>query len=208
MNKEKIIYVYDPLCGWCYGQSEHLRSFAQTLKQEVRVIPGGMVPKERANSLKPMADYLKSAQKRVTELSGAEFSQEFADRLEDEDFILNSDVAGAAQSLFNHLYPQRQMDFAAAIQKKLYKGGLNISEESVVFACLEELEVDLPAFKALWDKGEANKRYQADLQLVKGWGIQGFPAILVERDSQLSMIAHGFLAENRLMENYQQVPAA
>jgi putative protein-disulfide isomerase len=40
----KLIYIMDPLCGWCYGNSDNVLELFEKYKNEIKfeILPGGM----------------------------------------------------------------------------------------------------------------------------------------------------------------------
>ena len=58
----KLIYVMDPLCGWCYGNSANTQHLYDTYKNQIdfEILPAGMWIGENARKQsKPMAQYIK-----------------------------------------------------------------------------------------------------------------------------------------------------
>ena len=67
MNKPRIIYFFDTLCGWCYGFSPVIKQIADKYGDEFdfEVISGGMMMGERVQPASVMADYILNAYKTV-----------------------------------------------------------------------------------------------------------------------------------------------
>ncbi|WP_260128811.1 hypothetical protein [Elizabethkingia anophelis] len=40
----KLIYIMDPLCGWCYGNSDNILELFEKYKNDIKfeILPGGM----------------------------------------------------------------------------------------------------------------------------------------------------------------------
>jgi putative protein-disulfide isomerase len=83
MNKDRIIYVFDPMCGWCFGFGKVMTEFEATYKDSIDfdVISGGMVVGEREGPVGDFADYILGAYTRVEEYSGMKFGQPYLDQL-------------------------------------------------------------------------------------------------------------------------------
>ncbi len=70
-----VIYVYDALCGWCYGFSPLMQRLEAAYKDKVAftVLSGGMVPPEHAQPVAAKAGYIAGAYKTVEEYTGVTF---------------------------------------------------------------------------------------------------------------------------------------
>ena len=62
-DKPTFFYVYDALCGWCYGFSPVMQNVAAKYDDRLNfeVISGGMVTGPRVGPIGQVAPYIKSA---------------------------------------------------------------------------------------------------------------------------------------------------
>jgi putative protein-disulfide isomerase len=67
--KDTIFYVFDPMCGWCFGFSGVIKQAAKDYQNDFEfvAISGGMVVGEREGPIGDFADYILGAYKRVEE---------------------------------------------------------------------------------------------------------------------------------------------
>ena len=75
----KLIYVYDALCGWCFGFSPVMSTFAKKYQSEieVQVVSGGMIRGDRIGPIGEVAPYIKEAYKTVEDSTGITFGKAF-----------------------------------------------------------------------------------------------------------------------------------
>ena len=75
----KIIYVYDALCGWCYGFSPVMEQFYRKQHDAVdfEVISGGMITGSRMGPIGEVAPYIRWAYKEVEEKTRVTFGEAF-----------------------------------------------------------------------------------------------------------------------------------
>jgi hypothetical protein len=61
--QHKIIYIYDALCGWCYGFSPVMQQLQEKYagKLEFEVLSGGMIMGLRAGPIGEVAAYIEKA---------------------------------------------------------------------------------------------------------------------------------------------------
>jgi putative protein-disulfide isomerase len=57
-ERPEIIYVFDPLCGWCYGFSPVIKQAYDTYKDKAdfKVITGGMIIGDQISPIGKMAE--------------------------------------------------------------------------------------------------------------------------------------------------------
>ena len=79
MDKPTLLYVYDPLCGWCYGFSPVMQRLHETFHEQIQfeVLSGGMVLGDRAGPIGQVAPYISWAYKHVEERCGVKFGADF-----------------------------------------------------------------------------------------------------------------------------------
>ena len=77
--KPTVFYCYDAYCGWCYGFSPVMKKIAEEYKSqlEFEVLSGGMIIGEQVKHISKIASYIQSAYKRVEELTGIKFGEDF-----------------------------------------------------------------------------------------------------------------------------------
>ena len=86
----RLTYVYDPLCGWCFGFVPALRQFEQAnLDVQIEVIPGGLVTGDRVGPYGDMLDYITSAAPRMTETTGQALGAAFFEMMRQEETPLS-----------------------------------------------------------------------------------------------------------------------
>src|SRR6476469_261652 len=89
----KFIYVYDALCGWCYGFSPVIKKVFEVYKDEAdfEVISGGMVIGEREGFPdEQTSKYILGAIPRVEEMTGVKFSDGYKQKLADRTMYQSS----------------------------------------------------------------------------------------------------------------------
>jgi putative protein-disulfide isomerase len=112
MNKPEIIYVYDALCGWCYGFSPVMEKFSNKHKDEfkITVVSGGMVTGSRIGPLSEMADYISRAYKDVEKASGVKFGENYLKKtLKEGKVFLNSEPSAKALCVFQSFDPENAL---------------------------------------------------------------------------------------------------
>jgi putative protein-disulfide isomerase len=78
-NLPELLYIQDPLCGWCYGMSPVINRVQQAFagRIEVSVLCGGMVKGDDVGPIAETWDYLKQALGDVEKVAGVQFGEAF-----------------------------------------------------------------------------------------------------------------------------------
>ena len=126
--KPAIIYCYDAWCGWCYGFSPVIKQIAEEYKNEldIEVLSGGMMVDEGVMPIEKIAPYIQTGYKRVEELSGIKFGEDFLWHINNpdlSDWYPNSEKPAIALCIFKEYYPERQVAFASDLQYALHFEG-------------------------------------------------------------------------------------
>lgn len=194
MNKT-LVYLYDPLCGWCYGAGGPLPQVLESTGIALRLIPTGLFSGSGARAMDDdFAAYAWSNDQRIERLTGQVFSERYrdqilADRLQGFDSA-PSTLALSAVSLTS---PEHEFEALKAIQAARYVDGLDVTRLETLTAVLEDLGLDAAAQRLTCpDSGllQANDdrvgQGRALLRRVGGRGVPTF--VLQQADSVMQLL--------------------
>lgn len=196
MSKHKIYYIYDALCGWCYGFSPVISRFEEEHKLdfEWEVLSGGMVRGPRVGPIGMVAPYIKEAYKQVEQSTGVQFGKAFLEQLskEEDSPLFDSVPPSKALIIFKHMQPEKQVAFASALQKAIYFDGIAPTDHEALARVAAGFGIDTDYFLKALDTDEAGHKAAQEFALVENWGITGFPAVVLDRGDQLFLAARGY----------------
>lgn len=201
-GKFRIIYIYDALCGWCYGFSPVMKHIYQKYQDNFtfEVISGGMVLGERAGPLSGMADLIKSHYPRVEETSGVVFGQPFLDALEEGTAYFSSEKPSIALCVFKHYLPNKAILFAHDLQSAIYEQGLDLSKDENYIPLALKHGIDGEEFVQKLNTDEFKQAAYYDFALARQLQVTGYPAAFIKTgERNFHMIAKGF-ADIKTME--------
>ncbi|MCX5508419.1 DsbA family protein [Pseudomonas sp. BJa3] len=194
MNKT-LVYLYDPLCGWCYGAGGPLPQVLESTGIASRLIPTGLFSGSGARAMDDdFAAYAWSNDQRIERLTGQVFSERYrdqvlADRLQGFDSA-PSTLALSAVSLTS---PEHEFEALKAIQAARYVDGLDVTRLETLTAVLADLGLDAAAQRLTCpDSGllQANDdrvgQGRALLRRVGGRGVPTF--VLQQADSAMQLL--------------------
>ena len=195
-----LVYCYDAYCGWCYGFSPVIKKIAEEFKDkfEIEVLSGGMMVGETVAPIEKIGPYIQGAYKRVEELSGIKFGEDFLWHInhpELSDWVMNSEKPAIALCIFKEYYPERQVEFASDLQHALNYEGRDLDDNAAYEHLLEKYSIQPEAFFTKLKSEEYKEQAYYEFDLCKHLQVTGFPALLMrESDSKFHLIASGFTA--------------
>ncbi len=137
----QITYLFDPLCGWCYGASATIRALSEQPSLTVNLMPTGLFANEDAPRMDDgFAAYAWDADQRIARLTGQPFSEDYRNKvLADRSARLNSGPATRALTAVALSAPERELDVLRAIQTARYVAGRDITAPPVLADILQSL---------------------------------------------------------------------
>ena len=189
LNKPTVVYVFDAYCGWCWGFSKRVSEFEAANRDRVSftAVSGGLFTGQRFGPISILT-HVPEANRRITQLTGAEFGAAFKQLLEEGSFEMNSSHAGAAMAALMLQAPERAVDWAHQLQEAFYQHGLSLSEPSTVAAIASRNGLDeVQVLRALAD-GSAESQAEADFALARKLGVNSYPTLLYVDGTRLHQL--------------------
>jgi len=200
MKIEKLQYIFDPLCGWCYASAPALACLAQTYPQTLELLPSGLFSGEGARPISPQfAAYAWSNDQRIASLTGQTFSEEYHQLL-NSGGNFDSHSLNCALTACQSIAPDAEAGLLHELQTARYVRGLDTSRSDVVakisneYAMNKELEIHFPTHGDPFAAGTelsdiTDKRTDSVKQLMHSLGVSGVPLLLVTVAGKTSAIS-------------------
>ena len=176
-------YIYDPLCGWCYG-AKPLIDAAREIVPVVAHSGGMMTGSHRRPVSAQLRDYVMPHDKRIAEYTGQAFGDAyFEGLLRDTRAVFDSAPPTTAMLAAEQL-AGRGLELLGRLQTAHYVEGRRIADEDVLMAVAAEMGLEVDAFLTAYDacNGEVtHAHFKASRRLLADVGGQGFPTLVLER---------------------------
>ena len=181
-------YIFDPLCGWCYGAGAALAAVVETGLVELRLWPSGLFSGDGA---RPMDDafaaYAWSNDRRIERLTGQRFSERYrAEALSDRRQMLDGGPASVALTAVALSQPERELEALKAIQQARYVDGQDVTRLEKLATILEGLGLRQAAARLTRPDAplrDAHRDRMAEAHsILRQFGAQGVPTFIVQRD--------------------------
>lgn len=182
----QITYLFDPLCGWCYGASGIMRELSSRPEIEVELAPTGLFSGRGARPLDAqLAAFAWSNDLRIAALTGRTFTGEYREQvLGKQGGMLDSTLATLALTAVKLTAPGAELDVLRLIQEARYIRGLDVTENFVLIDALKNAGFGAAAalLRASDERLlEANRRRLVSARALKDeFRVDGVPALIVD----------------------------
>lgn len=180
-------YIYDPLCGWCYGAKPLVHAAQQVLP--VVAHGGGMMSGANRQSVSPqLRDYVMPHDRRIAEYTGQPFGEAyFEGLLRDHSAVFDSTppiaAVMAAQSINGG-----GLQMLGRLQTAHYVEGRRIADSTVLLELAMEMGYAQEHFHIAFESVDSQAHIKASRQLLAQLGGQGFPTFALENNGQFQLL--------------------
>jgi putative protein-disulfide isomerase len=196
--KPVLIYCYDAYCGWCYGFSPVIKQVADNYKDilDLEVLSGGMMVGEKVMPIEKIGPYIASDYKRVEELTGIKFGEDFLWHINNpdrSDWVMNSEKPAIALCILKEYYPDRQLEFASDLQYALNYEGRDLDDDEAYRHLLDKYNMQPEAFYSKLNDEEYKEMAYYEFALMKQLQVNGFPTLFIQTaELKFIMVARGY----------------
>jgi putative protein-disulfide isomerase len=186
---DRFIYLFDPLCGWCYGASAGLDSLATRPGVTVELLPTGLFSGDGARPLDAgMTAHIWAADQRIAQLTGAAFTERYRDHvISGRPRPLDSGPATLALTAVSMSAPAREREALRAIQSARYVDGQDVTDRSTLVGILAAARLSEAAAMLAEPQAALLAANQGRIAyahtLMRRFGLSGVPG-LVRDDGQ------------------------
>lgn len=190
-STKKLHYVYDPLCGWCYGIAPLIDIVSHEFAHSITLHGGGLfTPARTVTGGQSWKEHVTPIDARIHQLSGQVFSQHYQDNLANTEMTLNSLLPISAIMTAEKI-ENRGVALLKALQIAYYVDGLNISDEKILLFIAKKLGFDIDAFSTLFTQiktSQVNVHLQHTQQLMSQVNGRGFPTLFIEDNQTYQLV--------------------
>jgi putative protein-disulfide isomerase len=188
-----VTYLFDPLCGWCYGASPAIQRLGQEASITLELAATGLFSGGGRVMSADFADFAWSNDVRIGKLTGQTFSTAYRSQvLGQHGSAFDSSAASAALTAVALTAPAEELNTLKALQEARYVEGLDICTPQGVEALLRSQ--GLAAAADLLARQDADLSLQHDARvkkarrLMQAHGAQGVPAMVVHGASGARLV--------------------
>lgn len=190
----KLLYVYDPLCGWCYGFGPVVEKVSTDFNSmvDVEIISGGMIMGDRVGPVGNMSEYILNAIPHVEKTTGIQFGQPYIDLLKKGTYVTSSEKPSVALCVYKSFTSSRAVEYGHAIQIAFYKEGKDLNNDSLYADLATGFALDRAQFLQRMKDSAYVKQAHAEFKRAEDLGVTGFPTLLVKQKTGYTKISEGY----------------
>lgn len=193
--KPVVYYVFDPLCGWCYGFSPVMVKLEEEFKDraDFKIVSGGMVLGPRVGPIGKVAPYISWAYKNVEDATGVKFGEGFLKGvMEPGTMIFNSQMPCVAVTFVKNQKPSSAISFAHHLQKEIYFNGKDMNQPDSYAGLAEHFNLNFEELKSALNDSVWIVRTFEDFEYAQTLGVNGFPTVIYSDASEKTPLARGY----------------
>lgn len=188
MNKT-LHYLYDPLCGWCYGVMPAIATLAEAPDVHIQPLPTGLFADQGSRPMgTEFAAYAWSNDQRIAHLTRQSFTEAYQHAvLGNHQQRFDSGPATLALTAVASTAPDREYEALKAIQLARFEDGRDVTSLIVLAELLESLGLgDAVAMIAHQKAGlleSQQTRITRAQAMLREFGARGVPRLIAESAS-------------------------
>ena len=195
-------YLYDPLCGWCYGATPAIDALIEASGVAVELLPTGLFSGPGARLMdESFAAFAWSNDQRIARATGQLFSDDYRQKvLAHRERLFDSGPATLALAAVSVSEPERERQALKAIQRARYVDGADVTSTATLVRLLEEAGLGKSAEKLAHpdqDLHAANQERIGKAQLLmRRMGARGVPTLIFKSNEELKLLNTAALFSN------------
>ena len=194
MNKT-LHYLYDPMCGWCYGATPAIFDLSETAGFAFELLPTGLFAGQNARQMDDaFATFAWSNDQRIERLTGQRFTETYRrDVLGDRRQLFDSGPATVALTAVSMIEPEKELTALKAIQRARYIDGKDVTSAEVLIRVLDEIGLQRSAARLAHSDQELhaiNRGRIGNAQLLMTeLSARGVPTLILKSDDRPKLLS-------------------
>ncbi|HHQ4654505.1 TPA: DsbA family protein [Aeromonas hydrophila] len=197
MNETTLHYVYDPLCGWCYGAAPLLKAAAAIPELRIELHAGGLWLGGRRQAMgQALRDYVRPHDERIQALTGQPFGERYFNELLLRDGLLLDSEQPIRAILAVTALGGNGLSLLHRIQQSHYRDGIWTGSLEHLTSLAAEQNIGADDFAKAYQQADLANHLADSQRWMRRLGGQGYPTLgLVQGDKVTPLSASSFLGE-------------
>lgn len=204
MNDMTLHYVYDPLCGWCYGAAPLLEAAAGIPGLKIALHAGGLWLGERRQPMgEALRDYVRPHDERIQALTGQPFGERYFNELLLKDGLLLDSEPPIRAILAVCALGGNGLSLLHCIQQSHYRDGQWVGSLAHLTRLAQEQGVVPEAFEPAYQDANLSEYLVQSQSWLRRLGGQGYPTLgLMQGDRLIPLPVSSFLGEPKAFSRH------
>ncbi|MBA6416808.1 DsbA family protein [Colwellia sp. 6M3] len=175
-----LVYIYDPMCSWCWGYAPTWHKLQKSLAQHVDIIYrlGGLAPDSNEPMPIEMQTLLQQTWRNIAEQLGTEFNFDFWQQCQPR-----RSTYPACRAAIVARASGKEQAMLSAIQQAYYLQAQNPSDITTLQALAVEIGLDGDDFLEQINSQHTDALLKKDIAEMRQLPIQGFPSLVLIKDN-------------------------
>ncbi|MEP0043334.1 MAG: DsbA family protein [Reichenbachiella sp.] len=203
-NIDKLIYIGDPMCSWCWGITNHLERLKDEYADQFdfELLLGGLRPGGGEEWTEDFRNMIRTHWEHVQEASGQPFDFDFFER---DQFNYDTEPSARAVRVVRDLDSSKEWDFYKRLQKAFYAENMDVHDLKTYEKLCEELDLNYTAFEALFLSSGYKQLVYQDFAKAQQMGVRGFPAVVLKRGEQYYAVSMGYSDYDKMKTTLESI---
>jgi putative protein-disulfide isomerase len=204
-TKDTIIYVFDPLCGFCYAFEPEIQQLEAKYKDKFvfEVISGGMILGDGEGPIGKVAPHIARGYKDIEKMSDARFGDNFLNKIMKQGtYKMSSEMPSIAVELFKSLLPAQSVAFVYEVQKLLYFDGIGLNEPENYRNLATKYGLNADEFIKNLSQPEWKIKAYTQFAMAEKMGVSGYPALIMKHNGKIQVLSAGFDTFENIEKEY------
>ncbi|WP_428025865.1 DsbA family protein [Arcobacter sp.] len=180
--KNKLYYIHDPMCSWCYAFKKDYDKLKKRLPSNIEVINivGGLAKDTNEPMPKEMQEKIASIWHEIEKMTGTKFNHKFW-----KECSPRRSTYLACKAVLSAKEQNKENEMIDAIQRAYYQKAQNPSDEEILVNIANELLLDKDKFITDLKSEKIEKLFQDDLEKRRELKVFSFPSLVLQYKKEL-----------------------
>ena len=189
----RLIYVHDPMCSWCWGFTDTYQSLVKRLPEDLTVLRllGGLAPDSDEVMNESTQMMIQQAWQRIEQMiPGKQFNYDFWTKCKPRRATYPACRAVIAAREQGDEY---DVLMTSRIQQAYYQQARNPSDNETLIELSVDMGLDSERFAEKMTSVETQNQLMAEISTARSVGINGFPSLVLDLDGRLESVLVNYI---------------
>ena len=197
MTGKTLWYLADPMCSWCWGFAPVIDMIREDYSDRLstELLLGGLRPGTELPMEPSQREEILDHWHAVHRKTGQSFLFEGA---MPPGFIYDTEPPSRAIVSGSMINPDSTFPLFKAIQSAFYLDQSDVTKTEVLTSLASAVGIDSDQFVALFESNEMRSQTLAQFNKSRGWGVHGFPTLILQDGQGYSQLSNGYATLDEL----------
>ena len=200
--KNKLYYIHDPMCSWCYAFKKDLDNLKKKLPKNIEIINilGGLAKDTDEIMPKEMQEKIQTVWYDIEKFTGAKFNHDFWRLCKPR-----RSTYPACKAVLCAKEQNMEDEMINAIQKAYYLEAKNPSDEETLISLAQDLKLDIEKFSNDLKSERIEQLFQKDLEKRRELKVFNFPSLILQYKKELYPINIEYNNVNNILKHIENL---